>query len=90
MAVSVLFYPASAADTRVRCASTTSTLNSGFFDHILPMVEHETGVTVDVVAVGTGAALEIGKRGDADLVLVHAKDEELELAALGFFVSIYE
>ena len=54
------------AETRIRCASTTSTQNSGLFDYILPVFEKKTGIKVDVVAVGTGAALGIGKRGDAD------------------------
>ncbi len=78
------------AQTRIRCASTTSTQNSGLFDYLLPIFEKETGIKVDVVAVGTGAALEIGKRGDADVVLVHAKEEELELLREGYFVNRYD
>ena len=57
-----------AAETRIKCASTTSTQNSGLFDYLLPIFEKKTGIKVDVVAVGTGAAIEIGKRGDADVV----------------------
>ena len=49
-----------AAATRIKCASTTSTQNSGLFDYLLPMFEKKTGIKVDVVAVGTGAAIEIG------------------------------
>ena len=77
----------STAETRIRCASTTSTLNSGFFDYILPIFKQKTGISIDVVAVGTGAALEIGKRGDADFVFVHSKDDELRLEKEGWFVG---
>jgi len=73
------------AATRIRCASTTSTQNSGFFDHILPIFEKKTGLKVDVVAVGTGAAMEIGKRGDADAVMVHAKEQEMKAVEEGWF-----
>ncbi len=73
--------------TRIRCASTTSTQNSGFFEHILPIFEKKTGIKVDVVAVGTGAAIEMGKRGDADLAFVHAKDQELKAVEEGLFVN---
>jgi ABC-type tungstate transport system permease subunit len=66
------------AETRIRMASTTSTQNSGLFDYLLPIFEKKTGIKIDVVAVGTGAAIEIGKRGDADLVFVHAKEQELQ------------
>ena len=67
-----------AAETRIKCASTTSTQNSGLFDYLLPIFEKKTGIKVDVVAVGTGAAIEIGKRGDADVVMVHAKTAGIE------------
>ena len=76
----------SAAD-RIRCASTTSTQNSGLFDHLLPLFEKKTGIHVDVIAVGTGAAIEIGKRGDADLILVHAKEQELRAVKEGHFID---
>ncbi len=78
------------AQTRIRCASTTSTQNSGLFDYLLPRFEKKTGIKVDVVAVGTGAAIEIGKRGDADVVLVHAKDQELQALKEGFFVNRHD
>jgi tungstate transport system substrate-binding protein len=78
------------AQTRIRCASTTSTQNSGLFDYLLPIFEKKTGIKVDVVAVGTGAAIEIGKRGDADFVLVHAKDQELKAVKEGFFVNRHD
>jgi tungstate transport system substrate-binding protein len=73
------------AQTRIKCASTTSTQNSGLFDYLLPLFEKKTGLKVDVVAVGTGAAIEIGKRGDADVVMVHAKEQELKAVEEGWF-----
>ncbi len=76
--------------TRIRMASTTSTQNSGLFDHLLPLFTKKTGLTVDVVAVGTGAAIEIGRRGDADVVFVHAKDQELKAVEEGFFVNRHD
>ena len=79
-----------AAALALVCASTTSTQNSGLFDHILPLFLKETGITVKVIAVGTGAALEIGKRGDADVVLVHAKGDELKLLEEGWFVNRHD
>ncbi len=75
-----------AGDT-IRCASTTSTQNSGFFDYILPIFQKKTGITVEVVAVGTGAAIEIGKRGDVDFVFVHAKDQEMKAVEEGWFIN---
>ncbi len=78
------------AETRIRCASTTSTQNSGLFDYILPIFEKKTGIKVDVVAVGTGASIEIGKRGDADVVFVHAKDLELKAVQEGYFVNRHD
>lgn len=81
---------AASAETRLRCASTTSTQNSGLFDYILPMFEKKTGIKVDVVAVGTGASIEIGKRGDADVVLVHARDLELKAVEEGYFVNRHD
>lgn len=78
------------AETRIRMASTTSTQNSGLFDYLLPTFEKKTGIKVDVVAVGTGAAIEIGKRGDADVVFVHAKEQELKAVEEGFFVDRHD
>ncbi|MFA5354667.1 MAG: substrate-binding domain-containing protein [Thermodesulfovibrionales bacterium] len=78
------------AETRIRCASTTSTQNSGLFDYILPLFEKKTGIKVDVVAVGTGAAIEIGKRGDADVVFVHAREQELKAVEEGYFVNRHD
>lgn len=78
------------AETRLRCASTTSTQNSGLFDYILPIYEKKTGIKLDVVAVGTGASIEIGKRGDADVVFVHAKELEIKAVAEGFFIDRHD
>ena len=77
-------------ETRIRCASTTSTQNSGLFDHLLPLFEKKNGIRIDVVAVGTGAAIEIGKRGDADVVFVHAKEQELKAVEEGYFVNRHD
>jgi len=79
-----------AAETRIKCASTTSTQNSGLFDYLLPIFEKKTGIKVDVVSVGTGASIEIGKRGDADVVMVHAKDLELKAVEEGAFVNRHD
>jgi len=70
-------------------ASTTSTEQSGLFSHLLPAFENETGITVHVVAVGTGQALDIGRRGDADVVFVHDKAAELAWLAQGNGVKRY-
>lgn len=78
------------AETRIRCASTTSTQNSGLFDYVLPIFEKKTGIKVDIIAVGTGAAIEIGKRGDADVVFVHAKNQELQAVQEGYFVNRHD
>ena len=78
------------AETRIKCASTTSTQNSGLFDYILPIFAKQTGIQVDVVAVGTGAAIEIGKRGDADVVFVHAKPLELKAVDEGYFINRHD
>jgi len=81
---------AALGETRIRMASTTSTQNSGLFDYLLPIFEKKTGIKIDVVAVGTGAAIEIGKRGDADVVFVHAKEQELVAVEEGFFVNRHD
>ena len=68
---------------RLILATTTSTYDSGLLDFILPDFEEQYGVTVDVVAVGTGQALELGESGDADVLLVHARDREDAFMAAG-------
>ncbi len=88
--LTALTSPSILAETHIRCASTTSTQNSGLFDYILPIFEKKTGIRVDVVAVGTGASIEIGKRGDCDVVFVHAKELELKAVAEGYFVNRHD
>lgn len=81
----IVLGPARAAqpDRSIVVASTTSTQDSGFFDYLLPIVKERTGITVKVVAQGTGQALDTGRRGDADVVFVHAKSAELKFLAEG-------
>jgi len=79
-----------AAATDIICSSTTSTENSGLFTYLLPLIEKKTGITVKVVARGTGAAIEMGKRGDADVAVVHAKEQELKAVEEGFFVNRHD
>lgn len=76
-----------AAERYITVASTTSTEQSGLFGHLLPAFTAKTGIEVHVVAVGTGQALEIGKRGDCDVVFVHDRPSELAFAAAGFGVG---
>lgn len=89
MAVS-LFTVTVSAQTEIILASTTSTENSGLFGHILPLFEKKAGIKVKVVARGTGASIEMGKRGDADAVFVHAKELELKAVEEGYFVNRHE
>ncbi len=74
---------ASAEDRFITLASTTSTEQSGLFAHLLPAFRRATGIDVRVVAVGTGQALDIARRGDADVVLVHDRPAEDKLVAEG-------
>ena len=76
--------PALAQQRSITLASTTSTEQSGLFGHILPFFTRETGITVRVVALGSGQALDIGRRGDADVVLVHDRVAEERFVAEGF------
>jgi tungstate transport system substrate-binding protein len=74
----------------ITVASTTSTENSGLFGHILPVFQAETGIEVRVVAQGTGQALETGRRGDADVVFVHARAQEEAFVADGYGVQRFD
>jgi tungstate transport system substrate-binding protein len=76
-------HPAPAQDKSIVVASTTSTQDSGLFQYLLPLFKKKTGVDVKVVAQGTGQALDTGRRGDADVVFVHARSEELKFLAEG-------
>jgi tungstate transport system substrate-binding protein len=80
---------ATAQDKSIVVASTTSTQDSGLFGHLLPMFKAKTGIDVKVVAQGTGQALDTARRGDADVVFVHAKLAEEKFLAEGFGVKRY-
>ena len=79
-----------AQDKSIVVASTTSTQDSGLFDYILPLFEQKTGIDVKVVAQGTGQALDTGRRGDADVVFVHAKAQEEKFIEEGFGVKRFD
>jgi tungstate transport system substrate-binding protein len=81
--------PAPAQDKSIVVASTTSTQDSGLFGHILPIFKQKTGIDVKVVAQGTGQALDTARRGDADVVFVHAKAAEEKFLSEGFGVKRY-
>ena len=81
--------PAGARDESIVVASTTSTQDSGLFGYLLPLFKAKTGIDVKVVAQGTGQALDTGRRGDADVVFVHAKSAEEKFVAEGFGVKRY-
>jgi len=85
----VVAVSAFAQDKSIVVASTTSTEDSGLFKHILPLFKAKTGIDVKVVAQGTGQALDTGRRGDADVVFVHAKPAEEKFLAEGFGVKRY-
>jgi tungstate transport system substrate-binding protein len=79
----------SAQDKSIVVASTTSTQDSGLFEYLLPIFKQKTGITVKVVAQGTGQALDTGRRGDADVVFVHAKSAEEKFLSEGQGVKRY-
>ena len=79
-----------ADDKFIIVQSTTSTQNSGLFDHILPIFTKKTGIEVRVVAVGTGQALKNAANGDGDVVLVHSKPDEEKFVADGLGVKRYD
>jgi tungstate transport system substrate-binding protein len=81
---------AHAAGEYITVASTTSTEQSGLFKHLLPAFEKKTGIQVRVVAVGTGQALDMGRRGDADVVFVHDKQAEVKFLGEGYGVKRYD
>ncbi len=90
MALTLAVTPAlAAAADYITVASTTSTENSGLFDYLLPIFQKSSGIEVRVVAQGTGQALETGKRGDADVVFVHARPAEEKFVAEGWGVRRY-
>ena len=86
----LIAFPAQAQQRFITVASTTSTEQSGLFKHLLPMFEKKTGIQVRVVALGTGQALDMGRRGDADVVFVHAKPLVEKFVAEGYGVRRHE
>lgn len=82
--------PAHAQDKSIIVQSTTSTANSGLFDDILPKFTEKTGITVHVVAVGTGQAIKNAANGDGDVLMVHAKPAEEKFVADGFGVERFD
>ena len=85
----VVFAQEKSQDKSIVVASTTSTQDSGLFGHLLPLFKSKTGIEVRVVAQGTGQALDTARRGDADVVLVHARAAEEKFLAEGFGVKRY-
>ncbi len=83
----VLGSQARAEERFITVASTTSTENSGLFAYLLPAFTKKTGIDVRVVAVGTGQALKLGERGDADVVFVHDRPAELKFVAAGYGID---
>jgi tungstate transport system substrate-binding protein len=80
---------AAAQNKTIQMASTTSTEQSGLFAHLLPKFQTATGITIKVTAVGTGQAIDIAKRGDADVLFVHNQSAEEKFVAEGYSVKRY-
>src|SRR6476660_9897539 len=84
------YAPAIAQERSIVVASTTSTQDSGLFGYLLPIFKAKTGIDVKVIAQGTGQALDTARRGDADVVFVHAKPQEERFVADGFEEKRYD
>jgi tungstate transport system substrate-binding protein len=80
----LLTAPLVAQENTITLSSTTSTQNSGLYDYLLPMFTADTGISVRVIAVGTGQAIRIAKNGDADVLLVHHRESEDAFIADGY------
>ena len=89
-AIAFACVPVHAQQRYITVASTTSTEQSGLFKHLLPIFERITSIQVRVVALGTGQSLDMGRRGDADVVFVHARPLEEKFVAEGYGVRRYE
>ena len=89
-ATTLLSAPAFSQEKSIVVSSTTSTEQSGLFGFMLPIFKMKTGIEVKVVAVGTGQALDIGRRGDADVVFVHDKPAEEKFVSEGYSTKRYE
>ena len=87
LAALIAAFPAGAQEKFIVVASTTSTEQSGLFGYLLPLFQKKTGTQVRVVALGTGQALDLARRGDADVVFVHAKSAEEKFLAEGHGVK---
>ena len=90
LVVGIAASPVGAQDKFIVLASTTSTEQSGLFGHILPVFQKKTGIQVRVVALGTGQALDLARRGDADVVFVHARSAEEKFLAEGHGVRRFD
>ena len=90
LGASAAFTPAVAQDRSIVVASTTSTQDSGLFGYLLPIFKAKTNIEVKVIAQGTGQALDTARRGDADVVFVHAKSQEEKFLAEGFGVKRFD
>src|SRR5215470_13130513 len=89
ISAALLCTQALAQDRSILVASTTSTQDSGLYGYLLPIVKQKIGIEVKVLAQGTGQALDTARRGDADVVFVHAKSAEEKFLAEGFGVKRY-
>ena len=83
LGVIIVASPAYTQEKSIVVASTTSAQDSGLFEYLLPIFKQKTGITVKVLAQGTGQALDTARRGDADVVFVHAKSAEEKFLAEG-------
>jgi tungstate transport system substrate-binding protein len=90
LGASAALTPALAQEKSIVVASTTSTQDSGLFGYLLPLFKAKTGIEVKVIAQGTGQALDTARRGDADVVFVHAKSQEEKFLAEGFGVKRFD
>jgi len=92
LSLALLLAPAYAlaGSNRVLVQSTTSTDNSGFYDYILPLIKADTGLQIDVVAVGTGQAIRNAMNGDADVLLVHSRPDEDAFVAAGYGLERFD
>ena len=88
--ITALFANNTFADGMILVQSTTSTKNSGLYEHILPLVKQDIGVTVNVVAVGTGAAIKNAMNCDGDVLLVHSRKREDRFVADGYATRRYD
>ncbi len=88
--LSLLLPALSQARESIKCASTTSTKNSGLLDYLFPLFTAASNIEIQVVVVGSGEALELGKEGAVDCVFTHAKELELELVEEGYFLDRHD